>query len=251
MADRGSQDETRDPGAQPRSRGLRRILAVGMEPELYGRIEALLNRSYFEVDRVPRGESASELCAVIPFDLMLVRFPLPDIPVDNLLAAVRIPGSPCAGSQVLLLADAARLAEAEKRVGEGADLALAADRPGEFLSEIAARLLHVAPRVSTRIMAHLQARIGEGERQDLCQTADLSSTGMFVRTDERYPLGTSMSFQLLLPGEREAVAGTAEVVRHAAGGDGRDEGIGLRFLELRPGSEARLRAFLARKLVRP
>lgn len=250
MSNRESEGSANHPGV-PGAQRQRRILAVGMEPELFGRIESLLNRSYFEVDRVPRGESASELCAVIPFDLMLVRFPLPDIPLANLLAAVRIPGAPCAGSQILLLADAPRLAEAERLVGDGADLALAADRPSEFLSEIAARLLHVAPRVSTRIMARLQARIGAGDRQDLCQTADLSATGMFVRTDERYPLGTSMSFQLLLPGEREAVAGTAEVVRHAAAGDGREEGIGLRFLELRAGGEARLRAFLARKLVHP
>ena len=122
---------------EPPAPRLRRILAVGMEPEVYGRIEALLNRSYFEVDKVPRGDSGRVLCGAIAFDLVLVRYPLPDIDVTDLLAAVRVPGSPSAGCQVLLLADEARLFQAQRLVGEGADAALATERTGEFLSELA------------------------------------------------------------------------------------------------------------------
>ncbi len=241
---------TLGPGDQP-DRGLRRNLAVGMEPDLYSRIEALLNRSYFEVDKVPRGESGRVLCGAIPFDLILVRFPLPDIDVTELLAALRAPASPCAGSQVLLLADASRLTEAERLLSQGADAALATDKTGEFLSEFAARLLHVAPRVSTRVMVRLQAQIGDGDQQVLCQTVDLSVSGMFVRADSHHPLGSTMTFQILLPEEREPVIGSAMVVRHATGAQGKPDGMGLRHLEFRAGSEARLRAFLKRSLSRP
>lgn len=244
-------DATQAAGADLAARVLRRILAVGMEPEVYGRIEALLNRSYFEVDKVPRGDSGRVLCGAIAFDLVLVRYPLPDIDVTDLLAAVRIPGSPSAGCQVLLLADEARLFQAQRLVGAGADAALATERTGEFLSEFAARLLQVAPRVASRVMVRLQARISDGDRQEFCQTVDLSATGMFVRSDARYPLGSTMSFQLMLAEEREAVFGSAEVVRHAAGGQGKLEGIGLRYVEFRSGSEARLRAFLERTPVNP
>ena len=246
MSERGEERTEQGAAEADNGRGLRRILAVGMETEVYGRIEALLNRSYFEVDKVPRGESGRVLCGAIAFDLLLVRYPLPDIDVSDLLAAVRSPGSPCSRSQVLLLADQARLFQAERLIGQGADGALAAERTGEFLSEYAARLLQVAPRVASRVMVRLQARISDGERQDLCQTVDLSLSGMFVRTDDSYPLGTTMSFQLQLPGERDPVAGSAEVVRQAAGGQGKLEGIGLRWVEFRSGSEARLSAFLTR-----
>lgn len=245
MAEKVEEGATPEVGAEP-PRRLRRILAVGMEPELYGRIEALLNRSYFEVDKVPRGRSGEVLCAAIGFDLVLIRFPLPDIGVTDLLAALKVPGSPCARSQVLLLADETQLFLAERLVGQGADMAVAADRTGELLSEFAARLLEVAPRVASRVMVRLQARIDDGVRQEFCQTVDLSASGMFVRTDARYPSGTTMSFQLVLPEDRDAVVGTVEVVRHAAGGKGRPDGIGLRYLEFRAGSEARLRAFLER-----
>jgi hypothetical protein len=246
MVDRATAGAGSGSGGETPSSRLRRILAVGLEPELYGRIEALLNRSYFEVDRVPRGGSGRLLCAEIAFDLILVRFPLPDMEAGELLAAVRGGGSPCAGSQILLLPDEARLAEAALLVGHGADLVRAADRTGEVLSAIAAGLLHVAPRLASRRMVRLQARLGDGDGQSLCQTADLSISGMFVRTEARYPLGTMLTFELLLPGEREAVAGSAEVVRHVPGGPGLEEGIGLRYVDLRPGSEARLRGFLSR-----
>ncbi|MEO8195773.1 MAG: response regulator [Thermoanaerobaculia bacterium] len=249
MAERAEAGVAQHDGAETSDRNLRRILAVGMEPEVWRRIEALLNRSYFEVDKVPRGDSGRVLCAAIAFDLVLVRYPLPDIDVSDLLAALRVPGSPCAPSQVLLLADEARLFQAERLVGKGADAALATERAGESLSEFAARLLHVAPRVASRIMVRLQARIGDGDSQVYCQTVDLSTSGMFVRTDAIYPLGTRTSFQLFLPQDNEAVVGSAEVVRHASGGQGRPEGIGLRWIEFRSGSEAQLRTFLARAAV--
>ena len=235
-----------DAGTEASPSVLKRILAVGMEPEVWKRIEALLNRSYFEVDKVPRGESGRVLCKAIAFDLLLVRYPLTDIDVSDLLAAVRHPASLCARSQVLLVADEARLFQAQRLVGHGADAALAAERTGEFLSEFAARLLHVAPRVASRVMVRLQARIGDGDSQAFCQTVDLSASGMFVGTDAPYPLGTRTSFQLFLPQDNEAVIGSAEVVRRASGGQGRPEGIGLRWVEFRTGSEAHLRAFLAR-----
>lgn len=233
-------------GAAALAHGLRRILAVGLEPDLYRRIEALLNRSYFEVDNVPRGEGGRVLCSAIPFDLLIVRFPLPDMEVADLVAALRSEESPCARSHLLLVADPERLGEAQRLVGEGADAALATDRAGDLMSKLAARLLHVAPRVAARIMVHLQVRISDGERHVFCQTADLSTSGMFVRTEESYPAETRMAFQLLLPEEREAVTGTAAVVRSAAGGTNGPEGIGLRFVDFRPGCESRLRAYLAR-----
>ena len=236
-------------GENPAARVLRRILAVGMEPELYGRIEALLNRWYFEVGKVPRGESGQVLCAAIAFDLVLVRFPLPDIDVTELLAVVRRPASPCVDSHVVLLADEASLSQAERLVGQGANAALATDRTGEFLNDFAARLLQVAPRIASRIMVRLKARIGDGDHQSFCQTGDLSASGMFVRTDESYPLGSTLSYELMLPAEREPVFGSAVVVRHAAAGEGKLEGIGLRYVEFRTGSEARLRAYLKRTSV--
>lgn len=240
-----------EPGGDPPSPRLQRILAVGMEPVVWGRLEALLNRSYFEVDKVPRGDSGRVLCEAIAFDLLLVRYPLTDIDVSDLLAAVRHPGSLCARSQVLLVADEARLFQAQLLVGQGADAALATERTGELLSEFAARLLHVAPRVASRVMVRLQARIGDGDSQAFCQTVDLSTSGMFVHTDVLYPLGTRTSFQLFLPQENGAVVGSAEVVRQAAGGQSRPEGIGLRWIDFRGGGEARLRAFLDRALVAP
>ena len=246
MEERAGMGSMGDSGAGQEPAPRRRILAVGVESALYGVIEALLNRSYFEVDRVPRGESGRILCGAMAFDLVLVRFPLPDVDAADFLAALRDPASPCAQSQVLLLADEQQLSRAQALVGPGANVALSAARTDELLSEVAARLLHVAPRVATRIMVRLQARVSDGDRQALCQAVNLSASGMLVRTDARYPLGTTVSFQILLPEERDAVVGTAEVVRHTVPELDKLEGIGLHYLGFRSDSEARLHAYLAR-----
>lgn len=246
MAERDEKEGSKGGGAGAVAHSSRRILAVGLEAELFGRVEALLHRAYFEVDTVPRGEAGRVLGSVIPFDLLIVRYPLPDMEVADLIGSLRDEESPCVRAHLLLIADPERLGEAQRWVGEGADAALPADRTGDLMSKLAARLLHVAPRVAARIMVHLQVRISDGERHVFCQTADLSTSGMFVRTDESYPAETRMAFQLLLPEEREAVSGTAAVVRSAPGGANGPEGIGMRFVDFRPGCEARLRSYLAR-----
>src|SRR5262245_56564152 len=89
----------------------KRILVVGVDKVLFQRIEPLLNRAYFVVERVPRGKSALELCGHVGFDLILAGHPLPDLDTKAFVAGLRTAGSRTAGSQLVLLADEGRLSE--------------------------------------------------------------------------------------------------------------------------------------------
>lgn len=221
-----------------------RILAVGIDRLLYDKIEPLLNRSYFDVDRVPRGESALILCSQVRFDLMIVGYPLPDMSLDALLEGIRRPESPCAENQLLLLAPAEQLAELHPLVGDGVDAVMSIGQPVQLLEEVASRLLEVAPRTATRLMVKLEAELREGKSLTLCQTENVSETGMLLRTDRLYPVGTQVQFELFLPGDRAAISGRAEVVRHTHQLIERVEGLGVRFAEFAGEGRRRLQEFL-------
>ena len=223
----------------------KRVLAARLDAGLHDALAPALGRSDFDLNLVPAVESAIELVRLIAFEVILVGLPAPDDGVDDLLAAVRAPGSPSRLARLLLFAPPAHLAFAESRLARGADQALSSAQPPLELQEAILRLLRARPRLSTRVMARLTVRLGDDAARFLCQTRDLSRTGMLAVTENRYPLGTPVRFVLDLPGAGEGVEGDAEVVRQAERARDGVEGLGLHFLQFRAGGDRRLFAFLA------
>ena len=106
------------------------------------------------------------------------------------------------------------------------------------------RLLAVAPRSGLRLMVRIVVNIGEGAALEMAQTENLSETGMLVRTGEVYPLGSRMSFEFHLGGDRLPIRGEGEVVRQTTGGREAVRGIGIRFVSLERDGLQRLQRFL-------
>lgn len=224
-----------------------RILVVGLERKLYEKINPLLNRSLFAVDRVPRGESGLALANHAAFDLIAVRHPLPDMSLGSFIHAVHDPGSLCGAAQILVLTDAARVAEVSGLMPGGASQVVSIDEPWKLLQEVASRLLGVAPRVATRVMMRLEVKV-EGEKAlVMCQSENLSDNGMLLRSERLFPIGTRVSFESLLPGERAPIQGEAEVMRHAVPDVETVQGMGLKIVYLKGDGAKRLKAFLSRK----
>ena len=221
-----------------------RILVVGLEKALFEAIKPLLTRSHFQVDRVPRGGSGLALAGHVPFDLVVARHPLPDTSVADLLRALRCPGCPCAGSHVVVLADEPARAEAQAQAP--GETVLSVSEPSQLLAEVATRLLGVAHRLSTRLLVRLEVRLPQGRTLVMCQTENLSEGGMFLRTNQDYPVGTTLGFEMLLTGERIPTAGEAEVVRHADAGVEKVRGVGVRFVSLKGDSLRQIRDFVAK-----
>jgi len=222
----------------------KKILVVGVGKGLFDRIDPLLNRAYFLVERVPRGQSGLMLSGHVGFDLILVGHPLSDIELAAFVATLRQPGSASAGSQVLVLAEAGRLAEAVRLAGPGPLVALPTDEPRRILEEVAARLLGVVPRTASRLMVRMVVHLEEGNRLHMYQSENISRGGLLIRTDQSYPIGTRMTFDCTLPGDRAPLQGVAEVVRHTVQDVEKLHGVGLRWLELKGDSQKRLFAYL-------
>jgi uncharacterized protein (TIGR02266 family) len=225
----------------------KRILAVGVDRKLLADMKRVLSRSVLSLDGVPRGGSALSLCGRVPFDLVIVGEPLPDMDLAEFLTTLRKAESKCGRSPVLVVTDESRLLEARRHLEPGRDMALSTRQRRRLLDEIGRRLVGAPPRVAARMFVRLDARLHDQRSQVVCQTENLSEQGALVRMERPQPVGTRTVFEMHLPGERAPLEGMAEVVRHAVPEMEDVHGMGLRFVALKGDGRERLAAFLSRQ----
>ncbi len=222
-----------------------RVLVVGLGSPLFERIEPLLSRTCFTVHLAPTGKDAINLCAQGAFDLTIVYHPLSDMALGDFMGTACGPDSPSAGSQLLVLTEDARIEEARRHTRKGG-VVLSVDEAQTLVEEVASRLLGVTPRIARRLPIRLDVQLHEGSEQVMSHSDDVSGTGMLVRTDRSYPLGTRVTFETLLPEDPRPLMGEAEVVHHTVVGMERARGLGLRFMAFKDDGLKRLRVFLSR-----
>lgn len=224
----------------------RNVLAIGVTPKEFDHVAPFLGRDEFDVDRFPTGTGALELTTQVVIAVLLVRYPLPDLEVAEFLDQIRRPESPCRQSPVLLLATEQRLDEAVTYIGRGANRVIDIETEQPEIQRIVSGLLDVAPRKAARFLARLEIKLGGAKDMILCQTENFSGTGMLIKTERRYDVGTRLGFEFSLGDDQRSITGVAEVVRHTL--LGRDEvgGIGVRFLSFAGDSQRRFEAFLQR-----
>jgi hypothetical protein len=143
-----------------------------------------------------------------------------DMPLNDFLGTVSREGSPSAASQLLALAEEGSMSEACQVPAAGMNVVLPINA-GRLLEEVASRLLGVTPRISVRLLVRLEVRLKEGRRRVMYQTENISTAGMLVRSDRLDPIGTTVAFELTLPGDRTPVRRKWCAIPSPRGGDGR------------------------------
>ena len=103
--------------------------------------------------------------------------------------------------------------------------------------------LAVAPRKEARFLARLEIKLGGAKDMILCQTENLSASGMLIKTERRYDKGTRIDFEFSLPDDARPIVGVAEVMRHTMVGRDKVGGIGVRFLSFGGDSQRRFEAY--------
>ncbi|RMH18682.1 MAG: hypothetical protein D6696_12545 [Acidobacteria bacterium] len=223
----------------------RNVLVVGVSPEEFTRVAPFLERSSFDVDRFPSASGAIELISQVPFEVLIVRFPLPDMELEDFLDAVRRDGSPCLRSPLLLLsASAGDREEAERYVGRGANRVLPLEETERAIQREVSALLQVAPRKAARFVAKLEIKLGGAKDMIICQTENISASGMLIKTDRRYDKGTQIAVEFTIGDDPRPIQALAEVVRHTMIGRDQVGGIGVRFLSFTGDSQRRFNAYL-------
>jgi len=229
-----------------KDRPKQKILVVGLEKGVFKTIDALLNRSYFTVDRVLHGESGLALAQQVVFNLLIVKHPLPDMTTADFIVKLRRASGASASSQLLAVAEPTKIAEIRSHVSGDLGAVLSVNETATVLEEVAARLLRVPPRRAARLVVHIRAKLENGDVLLMCQTENVSIAGMLVRTDQLLPVGTHVTFRFSMPGDRDPFNGEAEVVRHTVQEVEKTVGIGLRFLSLASRDAQRLAEHLDR-----
>jgi hypothetical protein len=223
---------------------------ISHDAEVFRRFFPALQQVDCELHRVPDGSDVLELVRSTSFDLLVLVLPLEQPPAEALIRAIRQEGSACRRSAVLVLMRPEHRLEAESLLEQGANRLLGLDDPGQEMAAVVSELLGVAPRVALRANLRIEFEPHEGDGRVRAEIDNLSISGMLVRGGGSLDRGTTLSFELWLPGEDEAIHGVAEVVRQAADAGGSGGGFAARFLAFRSVGRQRLEAFLVAEMER-
>ena len=222
----------------------RRLLAIGTRTPVLQRVVPLLQRAEVVVEDLADAVPALARIAAHPFDLIIAQPPLIGAALSRLVSEIRMHGSPCRLSGLIVLAEGGLQIEARELVGRGVNRVLATDSPFEHLIDAITELLAVAPRVNLRAPVELRLRLHDRRAQARLTTHNVSVSGMLVRGGREFPVGSQLHFELALPGSIRLVRGDAVVVRHSSQAREGVEGIALRFVTIDVDAEERLREFL-------
>jgi hypothetical protein len=224
----------------------RSVLLVGLEHGDVEKIREALLPVAVTIVISADGRSALELAPHRPIAGLIVSYPLPDLPMSVFLDSIRRRGSAWQSAALLLVTGAALRTDAEVYVGRGANRVVAIEEAGLVLGDVLERLLATAPRVPIKVPGRIEVRVDNYVRKVLCQTWNLSSTGMLLRGPHTYPPTTELGFELFMPGDIEPVRGRGRVVRQTLPPREPMPGIGVAFSSFSNGDENRLMSHINR-----
>lgn len=115
---------------------------------------------------------------------------------------------------------------------------------GEAFTEACGHLLNISPRGSARLLVYVQVQGYVGQKFFLCNSMNLSATGVLLLTSRRLRIGDTVNLMLTLPRQREKVEVNGKVVREAKEIKSRLHGYGVAFQDLDPAAAERINAFL-------
>ena len=207
----------------------RKLLMVGFERATKGCVDESLAPLGHRLVTVGSGAAALRLTFRRRYDALLVSHPMAGAPTSGFLHAVRNPESPCRTSGLVLLTTEKWRREAESYVGRGANRVLAMEEVPEALPEVLRPLFQVAPRFAMRIPSRIEV-IGQAfPRRVICETVNISTTGMLLRVPHSVPPPTELRFELFMPGLEHAIRGEIRVVRQTCQGREPYPGIAVTF----------------------
>ncbi len=210
------------------------ILTVALDDETGKRISPLLRRQGLVVRSLDQAADALKLAHRECFQLVICRYPLPDMKLREFVTAVRANGSASMSTSLLLLTIPEMATEARHGVEGGPFLVYSGQEPLGSLGQGAAHLLQLAPRYAPRISARLRANLKDDAESFKGWIVNLSRSGMLLKEIPMLPVGAVCFFDFTLP-NGEAIRGQAEVVRHAKPRRERVTGFAMRFVEFEPG----------------
>ena len=214
---------------------MKRVLGAITDRKVIQALDPLLSRETVDFNQVANGEACVILASTNSYDLILAQIPLMDMSAPRLLAGLRAYGSPSQDARILLLASSGQAQAVEALRHRSIDNVSLSASTSEFRSSVATAL-GVALRTSARVLVNLHVEVGESRSTQVYETANLSRTGMLVRTEHPLAVGTEFDFDLCLSDPDSVLQGNGYVVRHTNPIREKVRGMGVEFRDF--GDEA-------------
>ncbi len=223
---------------------LQRVVLASVSDELRERLFEALGPFSVEAVEVPSVQRALELTCEIPIHLVVVCYPIEGMSFAKFLRAFREAGNASRGAQVVALAPGKSIGGLKRSAGAGVAI-LRSDSEFEELATTFMTFLRRAPRFEGNLMVGADLELPTGKVRKMLQIANISETGMLLRTKTPLEIGHMFSFELQIPELRAPIRGEAEVVRLATElGYDRRGGVGVQITTFEGDSRERLKKFL-------
>jgi len=222
------------------------VLMTRTDESTFAKVKDAIRGADIDLQMAPWNDNTLELVQSNSFDAIIIGFPGPITALRRFVQCLRSAGSACQRSGVVLLCEPRHLEAAQTFVGIGAGInrAICAADMNETLAQTLLEISSVAPRSTlrapTRVVLHLEQR----PLRTFCQTENVSETGMLLRGFGHYPPGTTIDFEINIPGQSDPIRGQATIARTTNVSAEMMEGVGARFNDFRDGDRARLTEYL-------
>lgn len=218
----------------------KRVLSIGVESEALSSVSADIEPETYALERAPTAKSALTLLRDIQFDLIVLAHPQPDLVLRNFLDELRHQTSESKRAKLLVIASDAQHPELHGLRERALEIM---SRDEVLIGDLATRVLGGNPRVPVSVIVHLEAELPYGRSKRICQSENLSISGMLVRTGDTLPIDTPVTTSFSLPDGQDPIEARARVVRLT--GPGEIPGIALNFENLSKSTRKRIEGFLA------
>ena len=231
----------------------KKVLVIVPQEDIYDKLEPVLQRESLDVSRSANATSSLILATNVTYDLIIAEYPLPDLSIVDFLGILQAPTLPCEKTPILLIANDEHVSGVKKHVEDKDSITvLAQSSAAEHLQrELANGISDVAIRKDSRLLVQIEAEIDAGSLMRVCQTSNLSESGMMLHTSRLFPVDTEASVSFHLPGDPRTIEGTIKIVRHADPEREQMSGMGVEFTQLGNTSRDKLRDFVANRYIAP
>jgi len=207
-----------------------KILAAGLERQTFERIAPELRRGAVKVDWVATPEAGVALAGKDRYDLIIMDAEPCSWPLTKVVSEFRSANSLSREAAIMVLSEPDQVDAARELKSRGVNQVMLISDPPEVIREQLLGLLEVAPRTSVRLPLNLETVHRNAGSELFCQTENLSTSGMFIRTRHRPEIGSTVAFKIHLAGGGGTIIGRGEIVRHSSPQKEGIDGIAVRFL---------------------
>jgi len=192
------------------------------------------------------------LATNVVYDLIVAEYPLPDLSIVDFLGILKAPTLPSGDTQILLITQEDQMAAVTLHTAADDRVQVVPQHSSaQFLhTALAGSLVGVADRKASRLMIQFEAKLGAGKLMRICQTSNVSTTGLLIHTTRLMPVETEMDVSFYLPGDPRPIDGKVRVVRHSDPQREEESGMGVEFVRLQQAARDKLRDFVDGKWVK-